>query len=537
MVELARSRKFWNHLSKPFKFFLIIVLSLGIFFRFFNIDKKYYWTDEAFTSLRISGYLREEVRQQVFTGRQITVEELRQYQAVNSKKNVLDTVKGLAKEEAQLPPLYFVMVRLWTQLFGSSIAVTRSLSALINLLAFPCIYWLCLELFESPFVGGIAVMLLAISPFQVAYAQEARMYSLWSVQILLTSAVFLRAIRLNTKSSWLVYSLSIALGLYTHLLSILVAIAQGVYLVIIERFHANKKIFYYLVSCLIAIILFTPWILTIINYSSGAKSSLAWLEKTASLQESLISFVNNICNSFIDFWSIYAYFPDLNFPNVKFGLFLKPLLLILIGYSFYFVCRNTPLKVWLFVLNLTFIPPLLISIRDIAANSGSLSQARYLIPSYLGILIALAYLFATKSKQIFLKLWQKKFWQLSMVLLISFGILSCAISLQAVTWSNKYGMNYYPVVRIVNQSERPLLISDSDASFLLPLSHYLAPKVKLQLLSVSNLSKLTNNFNNFSDIFLFQPSNQLKQIIQKRLNYKIVRVKKVRGLSKLEPST
>jgi hypothetical protein len=36
---------------------------------------------------------------------------------------------------------------------------------------------------------------------------------------------------------------------------------------------------------------------------------------------------------------------------------------------------------------------------------------------------------------------------------------------------------------------------------------------------------------------LFQPSNQLKQIIKNRLNYKIVRVKKVRGLSKLEPST
>ncbi|NJQ97125.1 MAG: hypothetical protein HC784_04380 [Hydrococcus sp. CSU_1_8] len=164
--------------------------------------KKYYWIDETVTSLRISGYLKEEVNRQVFTGSQISVRELARYQTINSEKNIFDTVKGLAKEEAQLPPLYFILVRLWTQLFGNSIAVTRSLSAFISLLAFPCVYWLCLELFNSPLIGVVAVMLVAVSPFQVLYAQEARMYSLWSVQILLTSAVFLRAIRLNTKFSW-----------------------------------------------------------------------------------------------------------------------------------------------------------------------------------------------------------------------------------------------------------------------------------------------------------------------------------------------
>ena len=123
-------------------------------------------------------------------------------------------------------------------------------------------------------------MLLAISPFQVAYAQEARMYSLWSVQILLTSAVFLRAIRLNTKSSWLVYSLSIALGLYTHLLSILVAIAQGIYLVIIERFRVSQKILFYLIAFIFSIILFIPWILEIVHFSRQASEAIGWLKKT-----------------------------------------------------------------------------------------------------------------------------------------------------------------------------------------------------------------------------------------------------------------
>ncbi|NJM86213.1 MAG: hypothetical protein HC847_02285 [Hydrococcus sp. RU_2_2] len=537
MSKLARSRKFWNCLSKEFKLFIIIILLVSIFFRFVNINKKYYWIDETVTSLRISGYLKEEVNRQVFTGSQISVRELARYQTINSEKNIFDTVKGLAKEEAQLPPLYFILVRLWTQLFGNSIAVTRSLSAFISLLAFPCVYWLCLELFNSPLIGVVAVMLVAVSPFQVLYAQEARMYSLWSVQILLTSAVFLRAIRLNTKFSWFFYSLSIVLGLYTHLLSILVAIAQGIYLVIIEKFRVSKKIVSYLISCFTAILLFSPWIFTILNHSSGAKAALAWLDKTAKLQENLISFVNNIFNAIIDFWFVYNYFPNLNFPNLRFGIYIKPLLLILMVYSFYFIYRKTSIKIWLFILTLTFVPPLLIVIRDINANSGSLSQARYLIPCYLGISIAIAYLFATQIKNKFRNLWQKKFWYLSTILLISFGILSCAISSQAETWSNKYGMNYYPVVRAINQCERPLLMSDRNLVLILSLSHYLDPKVKLQLLPASKISvELIDQLSRFSDIFLFQPSDNFQQTFKTQLNYKIISLKEIRELLKIEKS-
>ena len=39
-------------------------------------------------------------------------------------------------------------------------------------------YWLCLELFESSVTAWLAVAIIAISPFQIVYAQEARPYSL-----------------------------------------------------------------------------------------------------------------------------------------------------------------------------------------------------------------------------------------------------------------------------------------------------------------------------------------------------------------------
>jgi uncharacterized membrane protein len=516
-----------SYFSNKFRFLIVIVLLIGFFFRFVNIDKKSYWIDEAHTSLRISGYTKAEVARQVFTGRLTNVRELHQYQAVNPEKSIIDTVKGLAIEEAQLPPLYFVMVRLWTQWFGSSVAVTRSLSALISLLMFPCIYWLCLELFDSPLVGSLAVMLVAVSPFHVLYAQEARMYSLWSVQILLSSAVFLRAIRLNTKLSWGIYSTTILLGLYTHLLSGLVTIGQGIYLVIIEKSRVTKKIFFWSISCLVAFLFFIPWILVIIKYSSQAQNAISWLE-TASLKGALISLLNNILNALMDFWFAYTYFPNLNVPNLRFGLYVKPLLLILVLYALFFICRKNPVKIWLFVLILTFFPPLLLLLRDIAANSGSIGQARYVISCYLGIQISLAYLFATQLSELSMKLWQKKFWQFTTVLLISSGILSCNLSSQAETWSNKYNYNYYPISRIVNQSDRPLLISeDRNLIQILCLSHLLAPKVQLQLIKTPKVTQINENF---SDLFLFQPSERLRRLIEKQPKYKITPLIKVRGL-------
>ena len=86
--------------------------------------------------MRVSGYTQEEVIQQVFDGRIINVEELLQYQHLNETRGVGDTIRSLALEDAQHPPLYYTALRLWLQWLGSSITATRSLSAVISLFAF-----------------------------------------------------------------------------------------------------------------------------------------------------------------------------------------------------------------------------------------------------------------------------------------------------------------------------------------------------------------------------------------------------------------
>jgi uncharacterized membrane protein len=79
----------------------------------------------------------------------------------------------------------------------------RLLAVIFGVLALPAMYWLGLELFRSRGAAALAAAFLAISPVAVLYSQEFREYSLWTVAILVMSALFLRAVRSMTPRSWL----------------------------------------------------------------------------------------------------------------------------------------------------------------------------------------------------------------------------------------------------------------------------------------------------------------------------------------------
>jgi uncharacterized membrane protein len=122
------------------------------------------------------------------------------------------------------------------------------MSAVFSLLALPCMYWLCLELFESSLTAWLAVSLLAVSPFPIVYAQEARPYSLFVLIILLSSAALLRGMRLKTNSSWAIYAATVGVGFYSHLLFALVLLGHEIYVAIWENLRFNKAVIGYLLA-------------------------------------------------------------------------------------------------------------------------------------------------------------------------------------------------------------------------------------------------------------------------------------------------
>ena len=506
---------FRNWLTFP----LIIILVMGIFFRFANLEKKVYWIDEGYTSLRVSGYTESELIQEFSDGQIKEIKNLHKYQHINPEKNVFDTVKGLALEEAQLTPLYFVAARFWVQLFGDSIAVTRSLSAVFSLLALPCMYWLCLELFNSSVTAWLAVSILAVSPFQVVYAQEARPYSLFVMLILLSSAVLLRGMRLKTNSSWAIYAATLVLGFYCHLLFGIVAIGHGIYVVIIEKFKFNKTLVSYSLASIAGLIALSPWIFIVLQNSKNASDKTSWLSLKRPIHELIKSWVLNISSQFFDV----GFFWELPRPYLISTLPLMLMILIMVAYSFYLLLIQTEIRVWLFVVTLTFTIVGIFLPQDLIMGGIRSVNTRYMMPCYLGMQISVAYLFTQFQVTIHLQ----KLWRVAVVALLSMGIASCGLYVSADNWWNKSGSLFnVSITRTINLASQPLIISDSSGysvlniGNLLGMSHQLNPRAKLLLMLPKNV-EIPRNFN---DIFLYSIYSELKTQLAKNPQYKIQKI-------------
>ncbi len=516
------------------KILIVVILTTGIFFRFTNLDRKVYSFDESITSLRISGYTWTEMVQQDFQGQIISVADLqRKYQQINPEKSWLDTVKGLATEEPQLSPLYFVLARFWVQLFGPQIAAVRSLSAWISLLVFPSIYWLCWELFRSPPAGWMAVTIVAVSPFHVLYAQEARPYMMFAVLVLLSNAILLRALAKPskrialqnspatskfTKAVWFSYAIALTVGLYSSLLFFLVIFGHGIYLILTESWRLGKTLIAYLLASAAATIIFAPWILVLIHNSRKVEATVGLPRISRSWISSIKSLIIITCRMFVDtHWA--GGIIKLGSSNIAtdlIRLIVAVLLLLAISYSIYWIYKSTPKRVWLFVLTAISIPAIvLIAVGGVAD--------RYLVPYILAIQLAVAYLFATKIS-VATNPRQQKLWQLGLIALISSEIVSCAVSSQSQLWWNKYpsSTKYNPqIAAIVNQSQKPLVICHGGNNItgkILSVSYLLKPQVQLLLAVKPEQVKIPDGF---SDVFLYRSTELLRFELEKVQKYKI----------------
>jgi mannosyltransferase len=123
---------------------LLAIVALGALLRFYHIGAKSLWIDEAF-SLWMA---RQPVGQ------------------------MLDWLVRID----QHPPLYYLLLHAWMRL-GESEATVRALSALCATLTIPALYLLGRRLI-GPKLGLLSALILAVSPFHVHFAQEARMYAL-----------------------------------------------------------------------------------------------------------------------------------------------------------------------------------------------------------------------------------------------------------------------------------------------------------------------------------------------------------------------
>ncbi len=453
---------------------LTLIVLAGVFFRLYNIDRKTFWEDEMLGAMHMLGYTEGEI---VLASPGIRdAETMQQYFTLPAGDSLQATVRSLALEDPQHPPLYYLLAHLWVRFFGSSVLSIRSIAVLMGILVLPCAYWLARELFGAFDVAAAFTMLLGLSPFYVLYSQEAREYSLWTVTTLLMCVAFLRALRLGGAVAWTLYAVSFAVSLYVFPLSAFVALGHGLYLfvrVVRERAKfGGAAILAYAIAVFAAGISFVPWLTVMLTSASLRRGMGGIASEKLSLPQIALVLLKDVRGVFFDIGSFRIGPLASSAPNAL----LLIVSVVLVVYALYFAIRRSPFERWGFIVVALCCPLLLLVARDVLYHGSFVYQARYFIPALLGLQLAVAFLFArnmTGAGQ-----WR---WRITFAALLAGEAVSCLISSQASTWWNKDYERSPAVAAIVNGTPDALVASAYYVPSILDLSLYLKPGVALRL--------------------------------------------------------
>jgi len=234
-------RNWWRRNTENWiKIALLLILVLAAFLRFYRLDAQSLWADEG-NSVSLSG-------------------------------RDLPLITAGAAHDIH-PPLYYYLLHFWMRVFGNSEFTVRALSALLGTGLVYLTYLLGRHL-SNYWLGLIAAFLSAISPFQVYYSQETRMYILLAALSALSVYSFLRFLEAEasetTRNPYLWTGLYIAattLSLYSHysfpIVMVMENLLYGIWLAISwRRGRGLGRILRWVVIQLAVVALYWPWLPT-----------------------------------------------------------------------------------------------------------------------------------------------------------------------------------------------------------------------------------------------------------------------------------
>ncbi len=230
------------------------VLLVGLFLRFYDLGAESIWLDEA--------------------------------SSINESRL---TVQGIADASNQ-PPLYFLFLRGWIFLFGTSEIAIRSLSAIFGVLAVWLVF-LSGKALYNPRVGLIGAFLASFAYIPIVYSQDARAYSLLLLLSLLSYWFFIIIIRTDRKWSYPGYLFAGILLIYTHFYGLFIILSQIVFfLIFFRRYPAQRWKYFTAAAVLVAALI--PFVLLLKGRMSSIASNGFWIPRPnfSSLRETFINF-------------------------------------------------------------------------------------------------------------------------------------------------------------------------------------------------------------------------------------------------------
>lgn len=210
---------------------VILILFVALLVRLIGIASRPIWYDEAFSIL-----FAEKGLGQMLYG----------------------TLAPTGTGSADIHPLgYYTLLWGWMKVFGESLIATRMLSVLAGLVTVYLVHQISKELFDSK-TAETAMLISALVPFQVHYSQEIRMYAFLALWLLLATFSYLHGSKTGNWRWWLLFVISSALAQYTHNLAAFFLIPLAVTPL---RKRDWRTFRFILISGLIAILLYLPWLI------------------------------------------------------------------------------------------------------------------------------------------------------------------------------------------------------------------------------------------------------------------------------------
>ncbi|MFY0608778.1 MAG: glycosyltransferase family 39 protein [Candidatus Atelocyanobacterium thalassa] len=250
MLKVRLYRQWINQLFYVNNWILLVFwIVIGSILRFTNLSAKSPWTDEFATMVFSLG---NDFRT-VPLNQLISLDTLLQPLQFNTNVSISNII-SLLLEEDNHPPLYFILNHLWINLLSYlgivrniDIGIMRTLPAFLGILSIPGIYILSSISFRSRLAGQISAALMAVSPYGIYLAQEARHYTfaiLFVIASLLCLIIAIKRIREDLIVPYwlvLVWSLVNSIGLSIHYFFSLTLISEIITLVFLARSQSQRK--------------------------------------------------------------------------------------------------------------------------------------------------------------------------------------------------------------------------------------------------------------------------------------------------------
>jgi 4-amino-4-deoxy-L-arabinose transferase-like glycosyltransferase len=208
---------------------LWLAVVTGVVLRTLRLGRESLWFDEGYTAWMVSHSPREIIR-----------------------LILADTA----------PPLYYLIVHFWTQIFGDSEAALRSFSAVCSLLTLLLGIGIARRMLRNPAAVVAAAWLMALSFLQVWYAREARAYALMGLLGVASFDILQRHLASHHRRWLIALVLVIATEMYTHNMMAPYALAVMLAWLILPSDHPfRRRIVEIILVIAASFVLYLPWAL------------------------------------------------------------------------------------------------------------------------------------------------------------------------------------------------------------------------------------------------------------------------------------